>query len=89
VWSVMVVHNVAEVSFGASLMWTVFLLCGVAVPCSARAPEFKAQRLSATRRVNVPIHLAQSQNRDRAGTDVSWRATSKESPRWRSRMTVR
>jgi O-antigen ligase len=33
-WSIMIVYNVTEATFGASLMWSVFLLCGIVVPRS-------------------------------------------------------
>jgi exopolysaccharide production protein ExoQ len=97
-WSVMVIYNVSEVSFGASLMWCVFLLCGVAVPCSAQAPDFKTEQFAAAPRGIVAVHRSRNlgnhfrmplQNRDRAGADVSRRAVSGKSQRWRSRVTDR
>jgi O-antigen ligase len=33
-WSIMIVYNLTEAAFGSSLLWSVFLLCGIVVPLS-------------------------------------------------------
>jgi O-antigen ligase len=67
-WSIMIVYNVTEAAFGASLLWSVFLLCGFVVPRSeafvpvrraeemlheARGPKFRRQT-GLTARGRVP-----------------------------------
>jgi exopolysaccharide production protein ExoQ len=50
-WSIMIVYNLTEAAFGASPLWTVFLLCGIGVPLSkAKMPARKAEEVLNSRR---------------------------------------
>ena len=60
-WSVMVVYNLTESAFGASLLWTVFLFCAVSV-----APQ------PATVTASRPVHV---QGRAGSGIPVTARVS--------------
>jgi hypothetical protein len=50
-WSISIVYNVTEAAFGASVLWSVFLLCGMVVPRSeALMPARRAEELRPDRR---------------------------------------
>lgn len=55
-WSIMIVYNLTEAAFPASLLWVLFLICAIAVPLSAaEVPSRRVQTATASEASHITV----------------------------------